>query len=377
MKPLQLAFILSLSLLLSCAVNPYYDPEKVHHTKSGFKNIEQGDNKGLFAFLKWRWERLFKEIPGADDYDFEIDTTQHEFVSTNTEKATLTWIGHATFLIQFSGLNILTDPQFSERASPVSWAGPRRAVPPAIAIDNLPDIDAVIISHDHYDSLDVASVTELSTHNRQRPITFIVPLGMKPWFDDLGLESARVVELDWTRSHTIMGVTFTAEPVQHWSKRTLLDANQRLWASWVIEAQGNRIFFAGDTGYAKHFKQIGHKYGRFDLALLPIGAYEPRWFMKFHHVNPEESVQIHRDIHSKYSVAMHWGTFILTDEPLDAAPLELAKALQKYQLDESSFEIYQHGETRILDDLFIKPVAHNNTQHSVREEVLDSGLNWK
>jgi L-ascorbate metabolism protein UlaG (beta-lactamase superfamily) len=230
-------------------------------------------------------------------------------------------------------------------------------VPPALKIDELPDIDVVVISHDHYDSLDVDSVRQLAAHNRQRPLTFVVPLGMKAWIDDLELESSKpieIVELDWSQSHKINGVTFTAEPCQHWSKRTLFDAFERLWASWVIEAQGKRIFFAGDTGYAKHFKEIGDKYGQFDLALIPIGAYEPRWFMKPYHVNPEESVKIHQDINARYSVAMHWGTFILTDEPLDEPPLKLAEALKKYNIPSSEFEIYKHGETRLLDDVFAK-----------------------
>ncbi|MGD8640222.1 MAG: MBL fold metallo-hydrolase, partial [Gammaproteobacteria bacterium] len=356
MNRFLLIILFSLGLLLSCSHHPYYDPAKAHHKESGFRNIYyEDDNKGFWAFMKWRWERMFKDIPGADDYQFTIDTSHHGLIKDNNANPTLTWIGHATFLIQFQGLNILTDPQFSDRASPFSWAGPQRVVPPALKIDELPDIDAVVISHDHYDSLDVDSVRQLAAHNRQRPLTFVVPLGMKAWIDDLELESSKpieIVELDWSQSHKINGVTFTAEPCQHWSKRTLFDAFERLWASWVIEAQGKRIFFAGDTGYAKHFKEIGGKYGHFDLALIPIGAYEPRWFMKSYHVNPEESVKIHQDINARYSVAMHWGTFILTDEPLDEPPLKLAEALKKYKIPSSEFEIYKHGETRLLDDVF-------------------------
>ena len=353
-KRFNVAIITLLVFLMSCASNPYYDSTKAHHTKSGFKNIYYENENGFWEFMKWRWQRFFKDIPTADVYDFKIDNKHHEFLQNNSEKATLTWIGHATFLIQFSGLNILTDPHFTERASPVSWAGAKRVVPPAIEISNLPEIDAVIISHDHYDSLDLDTVTALANHNRQRPLTFIVPLGMKPWFENIILAGNQVVELDWAQSYTLNGVEFTAEPSQHWSKRTLFDSFQRLWASWVIEGDGNRIFFAGDTGYANHFKEIGNKYGQFELALLPIGAYEPRWFMKPYHVNPEESVKIHLDLNSQYSVAMHWGTFILTDEPLTEPPGKLAEALTKYEIDESKFEVFKHGETRILDHLFSK-----------------------
>ena len=301
--------------------------------------------------MKWKWSQLFKDTPEVDDYSFTIDSTHHAFIKNNTEKPSLTWIGHATFLVQFAGLNILTDPQFSQRASPLSWAGPERVIKPAIAIKDLPDIDVAIISHDHYDSLDLETVISLAKHNSQRQLTFIVPLGMKAWFDDLELSSIKVVELDWGQSHNINNIKFIAEPSQHWGKRTLFDAFERLWASWVIEANGKRIFFAGDTGYAPHFKDIGERYGQFELALIPIGAYEPRWFMKSYHVNPEESVKLHQDLNAKYSVAMHWGTFILTDEPLDEPPVKLKEALTKYNIPESNFEVYQHGETRFLEHL--------------------------
>lgn len=343
--------ILMMALVIGCSTNPYYDASKAHHTRSGFKNIDYDDEKGFWAFMKWKWEQLFKDTPEPDAYSFNIDTTHHPFLQSNTEKATLTWIGHATFLIQFAGLNILTDPQFSDRASPVSWAGPKRVVAPALTIDELPDIDAVVISHNHYDSLDLASVLALSEHNRQRPLTFLVPLGMKAWFDKLGIASP-VIELDWSDNHVINGVRFTAEPVQHWSKRTLFDTYETLWASWVIESGNNRIFFGGDTGYAKHFRDIGNKYQDFALALLPIGAYEPRWFMKSYHVNPDEAVKIHQDINSRYSVAMHWGTFILTDEPLDEPPVKLAEALKKHQISDKQFVIFKHGETQFIDQLF-------------------------
>lgn len=348
--------IVGLGLLISCAGQPDYDASKAHHGESGFRNLSYEDNKGFLEFIKWRWQRLFKEIPGVEDYHFEVEKRHHASLKNNTDRASLTWIGHATFLIQFSGLNILTDPHFSERASPLSWAGPQRVVPPAMTLGELPEIDAVIISHDHYDALDLATVEALASHNHQRSLTFVVPLGMKSWFDGaIALGTSRVVELDWGQSHSIAGMTFTAEPSQHWSKRTFFDAFQRLWSSWVIAADGKQIFFAGDTGYAKLFKEIGRKYGQFDLALLPIGAYEPRWFMQPYHVNPEESVRIHLDVNARYSVAMHWGTFILTDEPLDEPPARLAEALKKHTVEDSTFEVFKHGETRFLEHLLSPP----------------------
>ncbi len=342
-----------LVLLASCAGNVHYDADKPHHTQDGFRNLYYKDDQryGFWDYMTWRWQRQAQDRPDAEDYDFKIIKERHAFRGNDTPNPSLTWIGHATFLIRFADMTIVTDPQFSHRASPLTWAGPQRVVPPAYSIEELPDIDVVIISHDHYDSLDVASVRQLAVHNRNRSLTFLVPLGLKTWFDSLDLKSVRVVELDWGQSHSIKGVDFTAEPCQHWSKRTLFDAFERLWASWVIEHGNHRIFFAGDTGYARHFKDIGNKYGRFDLALLPIGAYEPRWFMKPYHVNPEEAVKIHLDIKSDYSVAMHWGTFILSDEPLDEPPVKLAAALKKYQIPENQFEVFKHGQTRFLDQV--------------------------
>lgn len=337
----------------ACSTNPYYDNKKAHHTPAGFRNIYIDDKaKGFSAFMKWKWEQLFKEIPDADAYNFPIDQSQHAAIRTNKDRPSLTWIGHATFLVQLEGTNILTDPQFSERASPVSWAGPRRAPPPAMTVDELPEIDAVIISHDHYDSLDETSIRQLATRNKQGTLHFFVPLGFKAWFNKLGLENIHVIELDWGESHQLGPVTFTAEPVQHWGKRSLFDAFERLWASWVMETNRQRIFFAGDTGYAQHFKDIGSRYGHFDVALIPIGAYAPRWFMRSYHVNPAEAVKMHQDLRSRYSVGMHWGTFILTDEPLDEPPVKLAEALRLAEIPPSEFEVYTHGESRFLEHLF-------------------------
>ncbi len=350
MFPKSASIMLIIVVLVSCSNNTYYDPGKAHHTPDGFRNIHYDDSKNFIDFIVWKWGQLSKDIQSADSYEFPVDRSQHRNIRTNTSRPSLTWIGHATFLIQIDGMNILTDPHFSERASPVSWAGPRRAVPPAMPIRTLPEIDAVVISHDHYDSLDVSSVKDLAKHNAG--VHFLVPLGMKAWFDALELSNIQVTELDWGESHTISNIRFTAEPSQHWGKRSLFDGFERLWASWVIRTKDRQIFFAGDSGYTRHFKNIGEKYGFFDLALIPIGAYAPRWFMQHYHANPEEAVLIHRDIRSRYSVAMHWGTFIMTDEPLDEPPVRLADALQKYAIKATEFEVYRHGESRFLENIW-------------------------
>jgi L-ascorbate metabolism protein UlaG (beta-lactamase superfamily) len=263
----------------------------------------------------------------------------------------VTWIGHATALVQIGALRVLTDPQFSERAFPVQWAGPKRHQPPAIALADLPHIDVVVISHNHYDHLDKNSVLAL---NRQPggPPLFIVPLGLEVWLKDIGIDNVRA--LDWWDSLEVAAAKVTLTPLQHWSRRTLWDSNASLWGGYVVEGLSNgvsrRVFFAGDTGYsAQHFRDIGAKYGPIDLALIPIGAYEPRWFMQPQHVNPEEAVQVHRDLRAKVSLGIHWGTFQLTDEPLDAPVTELATARTKFGVREDEFFVLQHGGSKRFD----------------------------
>jgi L-ascorbate metabolism protein UlaG (beta-lactamase superfamily) len=331
---------------LTCAAQKI-DQSRPHHGKDGFRNIYIADDSRFFDFLKWRWNRLGKDIPGPEDYNFPLAKNDPEFLRSNTEKVTLTWIGHATVLLQLKGKNILTDPHFSERASPVQWAGPKRMVPPGIPLQALPPIHMVVISHDHYDSLDKKTIVKLRQREGGETTRFFVPLGLKSWFEDLGIE--RVTELDWWDRHEEGDLRVTAVPVQHWSKRGLSPRNKTLWAGWVIQANGFRFFFAGDTGYAPHFKEIGRKLGPFDLSAVPIGAYEPRWFMRNYHVNPEEALQIHMDVRSKKSVAIHWGTFMLTDEPLDEPPRRLQEARRENGRPEEEFLVLKHGEMILLN----------------------------
>lgn len=318
-----------------------------HHTRSGFMNPHLTEQPGLLDFLKWRWERLGKGVPGRDDYHFPLAKNDPALLGSNREKTTLTWIGHATILLQVGGVNVLTDPHFSRRASPVQWAGPERVVPPGISLTDLPPIHAVVISHDHYDSLDTGTIRALHDREGGADTLFIVPLGLKKWFEELGVRN--VVEMDWWERLERSGLAVTAVPVQHWGKRSPFSRNENLWAGWVVQAGDFRFFFAGDSGYCPHFKEIGEKLGPFDLAAIPIGAYEPRWFMKAHHMSPEEAVQVHLDVRSRKSVAIHWGTFILTDEPLDEPPRRLSRALDAKGIARDSFVVLRHGETMMLD----------------------------
>jgi len=325
------------------------NPSKTHHTAEGFRNNYPTGPRG--DYRKWQRERKEQGLPKIPPggYHFEVLAPDVAWLKSNRTQPTLTWIGHATFLLQLGGLNILTDAHLTDRASPVWFAGPKRVTPPAIELGDLPHIDAVVISHNHYDHLDRATVKRLARQAAGSP-RFFVPLGLKTWFAGAGIRDA--MELDWWDAVDYKGLQFTLVPVQHWSARTLWDRDRTLWGGWVIEQPDFRFFFAGDTGYSPDFLNIGRRFGHVDLAAIPIGAYEPRWFMKVMHVNPEEAVQIHRDLRARYSVAMHWGTFILTDEPLDEPPYKLDAARRAAGVTPEEFFVMKHGETRDLRDLF-------------------------
>ena len=319
---------------------------KNHHLADGtFKNnyLESID-KPFSKLLKWRWNRVAPE-PIA----FPMAENDPEFLKNNRSEPTLTWIGHSTLLLQFEGLNILTDPHLTRRASPVSFAGPERYMKPGISIEDLPHIDLIVISHNHYDHLDRLTLEKIHQKQKDQPPRIFVPLNQKEWFDDL--EIPNVIEMDWWEEQEYLEWKIHAVPVQHWSGRKLWDRNQVLWAGWVLEHPKFRFFFAGDTGYSKDFIDLGKKFKSFDLAAIPIGAYSPRWFMKQAHVNPEEAVKIHQDIDSRYSVAIHWGTFAMADEPVDEPPKLLEDALAQKGISNEHFFVMQHGETRSLQFL--------------------------
>jgi N-acyl-phosphatidylethanolamine-hydrolysing phospholipase D len=331
---------------------PMNDPaqsQHSHHTADGFRNIYDTGPRG--SFLKWQLERIEKGLPKTPEggYHFEVLRPDVARLKANRSEPTLTWIGHASFLLQLKGVNILTDPHLTARASPVGFAGPKRVVPPGLDFADLPHIDAVVISHNHYDHLDRETVRRLAAQDGGSP-RFFVPLKLKAWFDNEGIHD--VVELDWWDQSDFKDLKFTFVPAQHWSKRTLTDQDKTLWGGWVIEQPNFRFFFAGDTGYSPVFKDIGKRLGFVDLAAIPIGAYEPRWFMSIMHANPADAVKIHQDIHARHSVGMHWGTFVLTDEPLDEPPVKLDEARRAAGIAPDAFFVMKHGETRNLTALF-------------------------
>ncbi|PHV13197.1 MBL fold metallo-hydrolase [Chitinimonas sp. BJB300] len=330
--------------------NPDYDASKPHHTPTGFKNNYPFDQPGTGGLLRWQWGRFTKPaIVHALD---QIPRAKPDlaYLAGNRQDTTVTWIGHATVLLQLGGLNILTDPIFSTHASPVSFAGPERKVPLPATLAELPRIDVVLVSHNHYDHLDRATIAALN-QQADGPPKFIVPLGMDRWFRSEGVHSAQ--KLDWWQHVTLQGpqgeVVINLVPAQHWSKRNLWGGeNTSLWGGFVLEHAGRKLYFAGDTGYSKDFQDIGKHFGSIDFGMIPVGAYEPRWFMHAQHVDPIEAVQIHNDIHAKQSMGIHWGTFELTDEPLEQPIRDLAKAKKQAGLADQDFVLFAIGETRRL-----------------------------
>jgi L-ascorbate metabolism protein UlaG (beta-lactamase superfamily) len=251
-----------------------------------------------------------------------------------------TMVGHATVLVQTQGLNILTDPVWSARVSPVGFAGPKRVTAPGVAFDRLPKIDLVLVSHGHWDHLDVPTLKQL--WDRDRPL-ILVPLGHARMLADAGIEAK---ELDWDERVTVGPLVVVAEPVYHWTSRWFLDRNRALWAGWTLTAPEGNIYFAGDSGYGDGalFRAV-RRHGPVRLALLPVGAYAPRWFMAEQHMNPAEAVQTLRDVGAAQGLGLHWGTFPLTDEAWDAPRRDLKAALAQAGLADARFPALLAGET--------------------------------
>lgn len=299
-----------------------------HHVAQGFRNLDSAYAYSIAARIVHVVGR-----PPATDRGQPLAVLANDGVALRgpLPAPVLTWIGHATFLVQMDGVNVLTDPHWGGRTSPVSFAGPRRLVPPGVRFEDLPPIHAVVISHDHYDHLDLETVTRLA---REHAPTFFVPLGLKAWFTDAGIQ--KVVELDWWQSSRVGPLTITSTPAQHSSGRsiTLTDQNRRLWSSWAIASEHRRFYFAGDTGYFSGFADIARRLGPFDLATLPIGGYSDYSRHHPNHVSPEEAVRAFQDLGARLLVPMHWGTFELNREPYGEPPARLLREAYRHGLEE-------------------------------------------
>ena len=316
-----------------------------HHTETGFRNspeVEPASSKGALFVLRRIWGSAFHpDIPAGHILpEEEAVKNLAELDHGNV----LTWLGHSTFLIRLDGKTIMTDPFLTNRASPISFVGGiTRYAPPGITIQNLPPIDIIIVSHNHYDHLDRHTICALP--NKEN-IHVAVPLGLQEIFINCGYE--KVKELDWGSSANVGDIKLTALPAAHDSGRSLFDKDKTLWSSWAISADSTNFFFSGDTGYSPVFKEIGKEYGPFDLAILPIGAYEPRELMWMSHITPEEAVKVGQDIKANILVGGHWGTIELSEEPQWEPPARFVNAANAAGKNQESVWVMKIGESRAI-----------------------------
>jgi len=301
-------------------------------------DLSHGSAAVRLSFFLRRIGTVFRSDEGAP----KKVANDGSILRNNSGTPTATWIGHATLLVQMDGVNFLTDPIWSQTPSPVPFIGPSRWVDPGLALEDLPTIDFVVISHNHYDHLDLPSLRKLASLNSET--VFFVPQGNGDLLRKNGIDQVR--ELNWGDTASYKGTTIHCLPTQHWSKRSLTDTRKALWSSWAITGTERRFYFAGDTGYFEGFKEIGAKLGPFDLAALPIGAYEPNAMMEASHMNPEEAVQAAIDVQTNIAVAMHFGTFDLSDEPISEPPLRFKAAAKETILGTTNSWVLDIGETR-------------------------------
>ncbi len=335
LMPVLLA--ISIGLLVDRVTTPRYDgPESDHFDGKRFFD-DEFERPSLGAVLRWQLDRApsdWEARPLAAPPT--VPPARHH------DGMRVTMVNHATLLAQFAGHNVLTDPIWSGSAGPFGMLGPGRFRPPGVHFEDLPDIDAVVVSHNHYDHMDMATLERLAEDPHTR---FVVPLGNAAYLASAGIDN--IVEIDWWQAHELDdGLRITAVPVKHWSRRRAFDENRALWAGFVIEAEGQRLFFGGDTGAGPHFAEIRARLGPPDVALLPIGAYLPRWFMKAQHISPGEAVDAHRQLGARHGVAMHFGTFRLADDGQDEAAAALRAALQG--ASDAPFWIPDNGESRVF-----------------------------
>jgi N-acyl-phosphatidylethanolamine-hydrolysing phospholipase D len=318
-----------------------------HHPDGGFRNPwPAAPQHGLGSFLKWV---LLRERPKPGNPP-RVSSAPFEPASPDDQGASITWIGHSTFLIQSRGIGILTDPIWSNRASPVQFVGPHRYVAPPLQISDLPTVDVVVISHDHYDHLDLRSIADLT--NRFPLAQWVAPLVVGRFLRDNGVLD--VIEMDWWDSADLGSVSVHCTPAQHFSGRKPWNRNSTLWCGWVIGIGSHRVFFAGDTGRHPQFAEIAQRFGPIDAAILPIGAYEPRWFMETVHMSPNDAVSAYVEMITANAsrecvfIPSHWGTFRLTDEPLDEPPRLLEQAWVETRLSMSNLCVLVPGDTKRL-----------------------------
>ena len=289
-----------------------------HFDGQRFFNPWQQQSTGFWDLVKWK----MTSEPSVWPTDIPDSNPLEVPEAYRNGDISIQFVNHATFIIDLGEYRIVTDPIWSERASPFTWLGPKRARKPGVPLEAVDRADMIIISHNHYDHMDLATLEDM---NRRLHPKVLVPSGDKGWLEREGITN--VSELDWWESITInpeLSLHFV--PAQHWSRRGLFDRDKSLWGAYVIRYKGSNIYFGGDTGYGPHFKMAKERLGAMNIAILPIGAYEPRWFMRYQHMNPEEAVEAYKDLEAKHGIGMHFGTFQLTDEAIDAPAQALEAA---------------------------------------------------
>ncbi len=320
--------------------NPYYTGPASDHFDGTrfFVPGRDGGDKGVLDLLKWQWSEKPAQWPPHAPAAQDKPPARVEGADIR-----ISYVGHASLLIQTHGVNLLVDPVWSERASPVSFAGPKRVNAPGITLDDLPPLDAVLVSHNHYDHLDTAALSWLA---RERPAPVLTPLG-----NDVIMKSADAAidarAYDWgARVEVARGVFVHFEPAYHWSARGLFDRRMALWCAFTIETPSGPIYHIADTAFADGgiFREVRAKHGELKLSILPIGAYEPRWFMREQHINPEEAVGIFEIVGARQAMAHHWGTFQLTNEDIHEPPRALSAALEKNGVAAERFRVFRPGE---------------------------------
>jgi L-ascorbate metabolism protein UlaG (beta-lactamase superfamily) len=316
-------------------VHRHRGPLSDHFDGRRFRN-SQANARGFFDFLKWiatrrrgEWRSFTESPPGPAPPRRVADLR-------------VTFVNHATLLVQMNDVNVLTDPVWSQRVSPVSWAGPRRRRPPGLRLEDLPQIDLVLLSHNHYDHLDLPTLRRLE--RRDRP-AFLCGLGVGALLRENQVSA--VTELDWWETATVRrSLSVTSVPVRHFSGRGPFDRNRTLWTGFVLSGSAGNVFFAGDTGYGAHFSQIRERFGQIRLALLPIGAYKPSWFMGPVHISPEEALRVQRDLDAPTAAGIHYGTFELADDGEEEPAREIERLLAESPEPRPRFWLLAQGEGR-------------------------------
>jgi L-ascorbate metabolism protein UlaG (beta-lactamase superfamily) len=331
-----LTILATVAALAACGGAPrYVGAPTDHFDGEAFHNVPEVREPSFWDLLTWQLDG--KEIPWPEDRRYPPPVVP----TARSNELIVTQVNHATMLIQIGNVNILTDPVWSEHIGPVSFAGPKRARPPGIRFEDLPHIDLVLISHNHHDHCDAPTLRRLEQVHHPM---FVGGLGSRALFASFEIDADRTVEMDWWSQRTFKGLMLGFAPAQHWSARSIGDRNHTLWGGFYLRSATQSVFFAGDSGFGTHFSNIRAHWGAPTVALLPIGAYSPEWFMHAHHMSPDEAVRAHQALGAAQSYGTHWGTFDLSNEGQYEPAAKLRAALRARGIADVKFVALDNGE---------------------------------